>query len=78
MTFVEAVAEADSRFTTDPSDDVWIRPVAWKGIRQAICVATGALRSVPSARGGFAWIPLTRLVLADWEVVTPDIVLGGE
>jgi hypothetical protein len=57
----------------------WFRPVSWKGRGQAHALsATGKTVLVPSARGGDPHMTNNpNDLMDDWEVVTPDQVLGG-
>lgn len=57
---------------------LWMRPVCWKGIGEAIRLSGDGLTTelVPTVRGGVTY--MTRAVknlLGEWEVVTPDQVL---
>lgn len=59
---------------------MWMRPVKWKGCRQAYCLGLDGLDTeiVPGSQGGRCHMTsgITSLT-SDWEVVSPDTVLDG-
>lgn len=59
------------------SGDNWFRPVKWGGAGMAYCLKNGSTHLVPSLRGGDCSMTHDADALAgDWEIVTPDTVLG--
>lgn len=56
--------------------DNWLRPVQWAGLGQAYCVEKGLTKVVPSSRGGdIGMVAIVDLLVGDWEIVAPGVVL---
>lgn len=72
MTLQEAIKHARD----NPKD--WVRPGPWVGSGQAICYRedTREVVIVPDFYGGRRWYPRVVELLAEWEVVSPDVVNG--
>jgi hypothetical protein len=57
--------------------DHWFRPVSWRGSGVAYAVKEGHSFFVPSSRGGIEGMTGDLNDLAgEWELTTPDDVLG--
>lgn len=58
------------------SGELWLRPVRWKGYRQAFVLKNGQVYAVPGPRGGSLGITSYVEELAGaWEAVSADTVL---
>lgn len=69
MTIVDAIKQL--------TVETWIRPVTWRGSRQAFALCKGWTVLVPTADGGMPHMTnLVADIVSDWEVVTPDMVLN--
>ena len=66
MTIAEAIQKLD--------DHMWIRPMTWEGLGQALTIQGGLMMVVPGKRGGAYWHPYACELLAEWEVVAPKDV----
>ena len=59
------------------SDGNWFRPIKWRGGGMAYCLKGGDTHQVPSARGGDCGMTHDAdALVGDWEIVTPNVVLG--
>jgi len=59
----------------------WMRPVSWRGCRQAYTLDATKTETqlVPGNGGGRSYMSCSVSVLTgEWEIVSPDIVLDGE
>ena len=55
------------------TQDLWIRPVSWKGVTSAYLVDDDGIYSVPDAHGGYPTFTRDqKLLLGEWDVLTPD------
>jgi hypothetical protein len=74
MNIIEALS--DPRFV---SEELWTRPTSWKGNGRAYAVnlsnPVSRLQLVPGSPAA-DWSPSRGAILEDWELVTPEQVLG--
>lgn len=72
--------EAIEALLLPENNELWIRPVGWKGKKDAFFLHDDkrALK-VLDGRGGSFWMTYNVATLTgDWEIVSPDTVLDGE
>lgn len=74
MTLQEAI-----KAMQESNGELWMRPVCWKGIGEAISLSGDGLTTelVPTCRGGVTYMTCAvKNLLGEWEVVTSDQVLA--
>ena len=57
-------------------DEEWIRPVSWKGTGHAYVIKENFFYVVPTIRGGASALMNIDDLVDDWEIVSPEFVLG--
>jgi hypothetical protein len=73
--------EAIEALMLPDNDYKWIRPVSWQGGMQAFCLSCDKTDTlcVPGNGGGRSYMSSSTFVLMDdWEIVDPDVVLRGD
>lgn len=77
MNFLEALQA--SRIKMNPNtgeeySELWFRPVSYTKWGMAFCVSAGRICTVPSARGAQPTTFNSKILMEEWEVVSPDKV----
>ena len=63
----------------DPSSNLWMRPVSWKGAKQGFIIKNKMIYAVPSNSGGILGITThVDFLIEDWELVDSNIILDGD